>query len=217
LSGLGGLLGGLFSATDRNSNSGSGSEPDADDDASSMPFQGTSIVDLLAGAADILSGVGNLISGAGSFLSGMPDLSALITGELSPEIIDEIEKGVQTFAVEYIKIIDWLKANAPKAIIIINTVHNPIPHELFNISLGMSQVAENYIERINMVIVEEGMARGCLVTDIHAHLSNRLDLTGFNLNPAAGDVSIDLIHPNAAGHELIAQLNYATLNAWDRE
>ena len=49
---------------------------------------------------------------------------------------------------------------------------------------------------------------GMILTDAYSHFSNQLDLMSFNLNPLEEALSFDIIHPNAQGHRLLADLNY---------
>ena len=126
-----------------------------------------------------------------------------------PELNVMLEEGVRVFNDEFKKIIIWLETNAPNAIIIVNTVYNPVPQNLLGVPLPISNWTNDLIGSINQTIVEESKSRGFLVTDIHLHLSNRLELTNFNLNRSVGPLSVDLVHPNAEGHSLIAQLNYS--------
>ena len=134
-----------------------------------------------------------------------------IFGLFTPELEAALEEGVRTFADEFGQIIEWIEVHAPRATIIVNTVYNPIPSQLLIIPVALSDRAEELILLINDIIREESEARGFLVSDIHARFareSNLMSLMRFNLNPFAGGMSVDLIHPNPTGHNIIAQLKY---------
>jgi len=165
---------------------------------------------VITGIGDVIASAGSIITGTGEILSGAPDAFSTLAGSFSPELKDELEKGLQTFSDDFEEIITLLKRKAPEATIIVNTVFNPFPQEVFRASLGFSTAANVLIEAMNNVIVQESKSRGYLVTDISAYFSNQLSLMHFNLNPSAGSLSFDIIHPNAEGHDLIARLNYET-------
>lgn len=163
---------------------------------------------IVGGLGDILSGLGGMIFGVGEIVSGSPNVVATWRGSLSPELEAMFDEGVQTFNYEFLEIISWLELNAPNATIIVNTVHNPIPQEILVISVPIHNWAYALISYMNQTVIDESEVRGFLVADVNNYLSDRLDLTSFNLNPTAGSISFDLVHPNAEGHRLIAELNY---------
>jgi len=154
----------------------------------------------------------------GDILFGLNRLREIITGfpdDLStillPEFETRLEEALDIFSQELEEIITWLQLNSPNAIIIANTVYNPIPQEILGLSvIPVINWTNKYIVALNHRMIEESRKRGFLVTDTHPYLSNRPDLIHFNLNPFIGPLSIDIIHPNAQGHSLIAELNYAT-------
>ena len=134
-----------------------------------------------------------------------------ILGLFTPELEATLEGGVQIFADEFGQIITWIETHAPRATIIVNTVYNPIPSQLLIIPVALSDRAEELIQVINSIIREESEARGFLVVDVHSRFANESNLMGlmrFNLNPFAGGVNVDIIHPNSTGHNIIAQLKY---------
>jgi len=178
-------------------------------------LRGGSIIDSSFGRAiinDVITTVGRIITRFGNegLASNLLELSLILRGSLSPQLQDELEKGVQAFIDEFKEIIAWLKRNAPKATIIVNTIYNPIPQEVLGDSFGISVVTNNLIESMNNVIIQESKSSGFLVTDTYKYLSYQLDMMFFNLNPYAGNLSLDLIHPNVEGQQLIAKLNYET-------
>jgi len=162
----------------------------------------------LSDLGGILSGFGDLLFGVGDVIAGTPSAFAMLLGNISEELEAVLDLGVQTFGYEFEEIILWLEANAPRADIIVNTIYNPIPLNLMGISVELANVAAGFIERMNEVIRMKSEAGVFFMVDLDAYLTNRLDLTAFNLNPIAGDVSVDLIHPNLEGHSLIARLHY---------
>ena len=139
------------------------------------------------------------------------DAAAVLTGSFTPELEELLEQGTQRFITEFREIITWLETAAPNATIIVNTVHNPLPPQILIIPVELSNRAEELISAMNSVIFEESEARGFLVADVHARFTDEAyitELTAFNLNPLVGELSIDIIHPNAYGHSIIAQLKY---------
>ena len=128
----------------------------------------------------------------------LPALSVL-TGDFPPQLEAELENAAEIFAYEFAEIITWLKNNAPEALIIVNTVYNPMPNELSGISLEIGNRAQTLIREINQIIYEQSRGGDFIVSDIYSILSNDIGLMNFNL---------DFIHPNHAGHNLIALRNY---------
>jgi len=165
---------------------------------------------VISGISDVITGFGSIIIGTGEVISGYPEFFYILTGTFSPELKDTLENGVQTFSDDFINIITWIKERAPKAVIIVNTIYNPIPHEVLRSSVEISIAANLLIESMNSIIIQESKSGGYLVTDIYSHLSYQLNMMKFNINPSVGDLSFDIIHPNAEGHNLIALLNYET-------
>ena len=166
---------------------------------------------IITRMGDIISGIGGIISGTGEITSGHSALFSLWRGSLSPELEAMLEEGIQTFATEFTEIISWLQVYAPNAVIIVNTIHNPFPQEILRASVPISYWANMLIASMNYIILAESKSRGYLAVDLHYYFLNRLYLTSFNLNPFTGAFSLDLVHPNAQGHELIAALHYAAI------
>ena len=180
------------------------------------PIPDLSVGGLITGLGGIVSGIGGVITrteeviaAADEVISGRFGVTSIWRGSFSPELEAMLEEGVQTFEQEFTEIITWLKTNAPNAALIVNTVHNPIPQEILRVSVPLFYWANALIESMNYIILAESVTRGYTVVDVHYHFLNRLYLTAFNLNPFTGDLSLDIVHPNAEGHNLIAALHYA--------
>jgi len=165
---------------------------------------------VVFGIGDVLSGFGGVLMGASEMIAGSPNAIHTWRGSLSPELETMLDEGVQTFSDELGEIIAWLASNAPDATIIVNTIYNPVPQEILMISVPISNWAYVLTSYMNQAMIAQSEAHGFLVTDIHAHLSQRLYLTSFNINPLQGTLSFDFVHPNEEGHRLIAELNYNT-------
>ena len=159
-------------------------------------------------AGEIVSGFRELITVACAVVSGTSDIISIWRASLPPELKAMLEEGVQTFSVEFIEIITWLQTNAPNATLIVNTIHNPIPQEVLRASVPLSALADVLLQSMNDIIISESKSRGYLVVDLHSHFLNQLYLTNFNINPIAGALSFDIVHPNAEGHNLIAMQHY---------
>ena len=168
------------------------------------------ITDVISGLGDIVAGTRSIITGSGEIISSSLNVFSTFAGSFSPELRAELDNALQIFSDEFIEIIAWLESNAPRATIIVNTVYNPIPQEILGASLEIANATNTLIESINKIIIQKSESREYLVTDVHSHLSNQLSLMNFNLNPFARDISFDIVHPNAEGHGLIAQLNFDT-------
>lgn len=160
------------------------------------------------GVDDVLSGFGDLITGGVDIVFGLPDVLSVLTGSISPELQDALEEGVQVFVYEFSQIIEWLETNAPNAVIVINTIYNPIPNDVVGLTIALAGLAEEFIETMNRMIIEEGEARGFIVIDMHSYFDNRPDMMRFNLDPFEETISFDIVHPNENGHSFIAQLQY---------
>jgi lysophospholipase L1-like esterase len=133
--------------------------------------------------------------------SDMEILSALslLTGNFPPQLETALQNGVQTFASDFTEIITWLEYNAPGALIIVNTVYNPIPQNIPGISLEISNRSQRLVRQINQNIHRQSAGGAFVVSDIYSILSDELELMNFNL---------DFVHPNPAGHNLVAQKNF---------
>lgn len=59
-------------------------------------------------------------------------------GFFSPELEAALESGVQTFAEEFVEIINWIENHAPRATLIVNTIYNPIPERFLIIPVELS-------------------------------------------------------------------------------
>ena len=126
------------------------------------------------------------------------ELFALFTGSFPAALEAEFQESIRRFEREFVEIIEWLTDNAPDATIIVNTVYNPLPTHFFGLHIGVADESARLINAINRIIYEESRIRGYIVSDIYTGLSQRLDMMNLNF---------DLIHPNAAGHQVIAELN----------
>ena len=134
-----------------------------------------------------------------------------LLGFFPPELEAALENGVKAFEDEFIEIIKWIEKHAPKAIIIVNTIYNPVPERILAIPLEISNKADELIKRMNDIIFKESEPRKYFVADVYsgfANESNMMNISQFNLNPFGGFMSIDIIHPNQQGHKIIAELIY---------
>ena len=126
-------------------------------------------------------------------------LISLLTGTFPPELDARLDRGVQVFSDDFAKIVTWLEDNAPNAVIIVNTVYNPIPTRFFGIPLDFSKRSDVLIQSINQIIYDGSDGGGYIVSDIYSSLSDDLEMM---------NISLDIAHPNPAGHSLIAHINY---------
>jgi lysophospholipase L1-like esterase len=162
---------------------------------------------VVSGINDIKTGIESIGTGTSEIIEGFPNAFSMFNGSFSPALENDLEKGIKTFSVEFLDIIAWLKENSPHATIIVNTVYNPFPQQVLGASVEFSITVDRLIQAMNSIIIQESK-RGYFVVDAYTYLSD-LKMMQFNLNPSAGNrLSLDVIHPNTEGHQLIAQLNY---------
>ena len=144
------------------------------------------------------------------------ELIDTMQGQFSEGLEQQLSEGVEIFEFEFCLIIDWLKTNAPNAVIIVNTVYNPIPSEIGDFTVQISESIDVYIQIINKIILENAEARGYLVSDVYSRFRdepNINDIMNSNLDMFAMTLNFDIIHPNRAGHAIIASLNYDLIRA----
>lgn len=119
--------------------------------------------------------------------------------------MDDIKKGALSFALDYPKIIDWLKTNAPHAKIIVSTIYNPIPS-----LLSFYKTSETLLKEMNNVITNNSAKKGYYTVDVGQAFKeaqeNGTQVLNLNIGQYKSPMSID-IHPNSTGHELIAKLH----------
>lgn len=126
----------------------------------------------------------------------MAELMKLMTKKLTEQQIEKLMEGVALFEKDFPEIIKVLHTEAADAEIFVNTVYNPIPP-----ILGMYEAAETLIPLINKFIHENAENLDYIVVDIYSVYKESSDqITNFDLLTGSMD-----IHPNAAGHALIAQ------------
>jgi len=123
-------------------------------------------------------------------------LMAFAGKKLTEKQISSLMKGVTQFNEDFPEIIEILHKAAPNAEIYVNTVYNPIPS-----MLGIYEASEILIPLINDYIIENAEELGYTVVDIYSVFKESTDIiTNFSI--VSGSVDI---HPNAAGHALIAE------------
>jgi len=137
-------------------------------------------------------------------------LLPLLEGSFSPELDAALLSSVEAFAIEFNEIIAWINTHSPDAVIIVNTVYNPVPIEIAGISIeGLSQRAGELIQSINTVILESAEIKGYLVADVYAAFANDPDnMMNFFIDTSTLTFSFDIIHPSIVGHKLIANITY---------
>ena len=164
------------------------------------------IAGLLPGFLRAYFGIRAIFGGGAGVYASLIELVSIMMGDLPPDLMEVLEVGVETFAGDFEKIMAWLYENAPNAEIIVNTIYNPIPHEIAGLHAPISQVADGLIMGMNEVIEKRGET--LVVVDLHSYFVNRLDLSQLNLDFGSEGFSVDIIHPNAKGHNRIAELQH---------
>lgn len=131
--------------------------------------------------------------------------ASLLNLNLDNTQMEQIEKGAQSFTDDFPKIIKWVKTNAPSANIIVNTIYNPIPN-----SLNFYKTSEPLLQEMNAVITKGAKQNGYYAADIYSAFveeqAKKTQIINLNLGQYSSPMSID-IHPNMAGHELIAKVH----------
>ena len=123
-------------------------------------------------------------------------LLGLISKKMTEQQMATLVEGVMLFQNDFTEIIKILQTEAPNADIFVNTVYNPITP-----MLGVYEASEILIPLINKFIQENAEKFGYIVVDIYSVYKESSDnITNFNLITGSVD-----IHPNAAGHALIAK------------
>jgi len=163
---------------------------------------------MVQDAAPVLDDVTDLFDRVGDL--NLIQLLPLLEGNFSPELDAALYRGVDEFAAQFNQIIDWVNTHAPGAVIIVNTVYNPIPEQVLGMSLaGLWERAGELIQSINRTIVETSHIKGYLVADVYTGFADEPEnIMNFFVDTSALMLSFDVIHPSAAGHELIAGVNY---------
>jgi lysophospholipase L1-like esterase len=136
---------------------------------------------------------------------------ALMFSSLPDELEAGLQRGTGIFESEFKNIILWLERNAPDALIIVNTIYNPLPSDIMGFRLNIFERAGVLTQTMNDVIHELSEAHGFAVADINSAFKeepNVISLMNFNLDLSALTFNFDIIHPNNTGHEMISRLNY---------
>jgi len=138
---------------------------------------------------------------------------AILSGPLPPALVAEMEKGIVDFTVEFGKIISWLKENAPDAVLVVNTLYNPIPDEILGLQLELAGQAEIYTQAINEVILllHKDDYHIVDVYGLFAGIGNLSEMMNYHLDLSQMNLNFDIIHPNGVGHKRIAELNFMVL------
>lgn len=129
----------------------------------------------------------------------------LYTMDLDTTQLEKIKEGAQKFDKDYPKIMKWLRTNAPNANIIVSTIYNPLPE-----TLSFYQTSETMLEEMNALIKKDAKENGYYLADVYSSYVKEQgkgsQITNLNLGQyKESPISVD-IHPNAAGHKLIAKI-----------
>ena len=166
------------------------------------------IVVLLPGFLRAYFGLRALFGGGAGVYAGLLELVSVMMGDLPPELMDVLEEGAKAFEEDFHEVLSWLHEHAPNATIIVNTVYNPIPREIAGLHAPIADLASQLIGEMNEAIIKNGEAYSLVVVDLYLHLTNRVYLSQLNLDFGSDDFSVDIIHPSAEGHHLIAELQH---------
>jgi lysophospholipase L1-like esterase len=177
-----------------------------------------SFSDLLR-VGEFLQSATSIFSDSVEMFGRMNELSennplAVLSGPLPPELEAELQQGVDDFAAELLTVLSWLEANAPDAVVVINTLYNPIPEEMLGLRLALSGQAETYTQAVNEIIFAYQDRYGYVIADVYRVFAGQAELgvyMNYHLDLAKMNLNFDIIHPNHEGHRVIAELNYEAL------
>jgi Lysophospholipase L1 and related esterases len=129
----------------------------------------------------------------------------LYTLKLNSSDTEKLQLGIQNFEDKFPKIIELLKTTAPNARIIVSTIYNPIP-EAFQF-YGTSEIM---LKEMNAMVKNYSHQGGYYVADVYSAFlkeqSKGTQILNFNMGQYLhSPISVD-IHPNMAGHRLIAKV-----------
>ncbi|MGI6715786.1 MAG: SGNH/GDSL hydrolase family protein [Eubacteriales bacterium] len=140
----------------------------------------------------------------------LKDIENAFTGE---SFAQKAENGLNKLKTELPQIFEKIKSQNPEAVVIIQTIYNPykgisleIPGEY---SFDLSSACNDLITPYNDAITEIADEYGCVVLDVYTDFENATDdyiNAGFSTAPLVF-LNYDP-HPNAKGHERIAELLY---------
>jgi lysophospholipase L1-like esterase len=122
-----------------------------------------------------------------------------------PQCVDALWETLDEFGRNLGMALDRLREADPDLTIVVMTLYNPVPRRfgLFG-STGVSQMAEmaleglpdtRFPEGLNDIVRGEGAERGAMLVDWHALFENK----------ANEYIAQDFIHPNDAGHRVMAE------------
>jgi len=162
---------------------------------------------ILDGAMEVFEEINQLESTVADVFNEAANLEILdfiylFTGDIPNELEANFQLSIDEFQSEFIQILDWITAHAPNALVIANTVYNPLPPDVIGLPISFALESNRIIQALNRIIYEEVTERGFIVSDVYNVLSHRLDMMNMNF---------DLIHPNPNGHEIIASMNFEDL------
>ena len=161
-------------------------------------------------------------TGANNVLGpAMPVLMTLITNPsvgfqqlYSPSFNAQLEAGIAQLAEDLPKIIDKLIETNPDAEIVLLTVYNPFHGAKYKammsgtaVDIDLGTMSETYIQGLNYIIRSVAEQKGCLVADVYTAFAECEEQVINVTVDADGYITTSYDpHPNAKGHEIIAQL-----------
>jgi len=163
---------------------------------------------MVQDASPVLGEVADMFDRVGELQ--LVQLLPILEGEFSPELEAALASGVDGFADDFSEILKWLELHAPDAVIIVNTVYNPVPDQMLGMTLaGLSDRAGELIQAMNAIVVDGSAAHGYMVADVYAAFADAPDsVMNFFVDTSALTLSLDVIHPSTDGHVIIAGVVY---------
>lgn len=137
--------------------------------------------------------------------------SATVRRILDNDVIrKDAEKGITAAKLALAEIVEKLQEMAPHAVIVLQTVYDP--YKGMDIDLGdffrldIGTISEEMLGKFNRAVFRAAELYGCEVLDVYTVLDRSEEkLVNANINFSLGyEISLDP-HPNARGHQVIAE------------
>ncbi|MBO4501317.1 MAG: SGNH/GDSL hydrolase family protein [Clostridia bacterium] len=122
----------------------------------------------------------------------------------------DAEKGIASAKLALVEIVEKLQEMAPHAVIILQTVYDPYKEmdidlgDFFRLDIGT--ISEEMLGKFNRAVFRAAELYGCEVLDVYTVFDRSEEkLVNANINFSTGyEISLDP-HPNARGHQVIAE------------
>ncbi len=179
--------------------------------------------------ADIIAvciGANNVLKPANSFLltygayclckeAGETEITSEDIRTAYSDFRSKAQAGAESLRIELTHAMEYISSINPDARVILMTVYNPYKTNTTEIDIAglpipMNVMSDTFVSLINEVIIEESENLGYEVTDVYSAFEAAEDCL---INGDGAQSFLADPHPNAAGHQLIAETYYGTIAA----